>query len=102
MKEIFLRRGDGNRLTFMDTPQQRRIQGGVLGVKTSPLLGNFFQFARVFKKKSPKKPLPRKYSGYASARKKQIVKTCASVTSVEVVILQCSSLSQHNSVGFEL
>jgi len=54
---------------------QGRIQGGVFGVKT--LFGNFFHFARVFKKKPktlPKfsrlykknsNPLPRKISGYA-------------------------------------
>jgi len=35
---------------------QGRIQGGVLGVKTTNLFGNFFQFARVFRKTIPKPP----------------------------------------------
>jgi len=34
-------------VTFMKLVQGR-IQGGVLEVKTPPLFGNFFQFARVF------------------------------------------------------
>jgi len=38
-------------------PKQGRIQGGVLGVKTPPFLGKYFQFARVFKEKNPNPPL---------------------------------------------
>jgi len=36
---------------------QGRIQGGILGVKTPTLFGNFFNFLGFFKKKIPKLPL---------------------------------------------
>jgi len=42
--------------------EQGRIQGGVLGVKTPTLFGNFFQSARVFKEKKIQTPPPPKFS----------------------------------------
>jgi len=35
---------------------QGRIKGGVLGIKTPTLFGNFFQFSRGFYEKNPKTP----------------------------------------------